>query len=317
VKQDAGPLAWWRMEDRQGTTIPDASGHGHTLTIHGNPTFVGPAVGLNGNGFLDTPDADDLDLLGDWTISSWVWLDDQQFNLFIQKVKAFHDDEGGWAFGGQPGLVQGTVYKAVEDNWDFYAYEDFSTSQWRHVAMSFARASDTFTIYLDGTPILQSQSDLVMRANSYPVVLGGYLQENGEVIPYCRGQLADVRIYGRVLAAGEIAQMHATGDCNGNLTLDSVEILEGLTPDCNTNGVPDDCEEDFDGDGVIDICDSDVDNDGVPNETDVCDYTPPGAPIVTDPQSPLYGTLRGDLDGDCDVDLADYAIMQAEFTGPN
>ena len=38
---------------------------------------------------------------------------------------------------------------------------------------------------------------------------------------------------------------------------------------------------------------------------------PPGANLQPD------GTLRGDLDGDCDVDLADYLIFQQDFTGPN
>ncbi|MFH0981079.1 MAG: hypothetical protein V2A79_06030 [Planctomycetota bacterium] len=90
---------------------------------------------------------------------------------------------------------------------------------------------------------------------------------------------------------------------------------EPASPDCNANDVPDECEPDFDGDGVIDACDPDIDDDGVPNETDVCNYTPhplpPGAILQAD------GTLRGDVDGDCDVDLADYLILQQDFTGPN
>ena len=30
-----------------------------------------------------------------------------------------------------------------------------------------------------------------------------------------------------------------------------------------------------------------------------------------------HGTLRADLDGDCDVDTVDFSILQSEFTGPN
>jgi hypothetical protein len=94
------------------------------------------------------------------------------------------------------------------------------------------------------------------------------------------------------------------------------KVAAHATNDCNTNGIPDDCEADFDGDDYIDECDSDIDNDGVLNDDDVCDYTPFGGNIVADPLSPLYGTLRADLDGDCDCDLADFAIMQGDFTGP-
>ena len=41
----------------------------------------------------------------------------------------------------------------------------------------------------------------------------------------------------------------------------------------------------------------------------LCDFTPLGANIQAD------GGLLADLDGDCDVDLDDFAMMQAEFTG--
>ncbi|UCG17138.1 MAG: hypothetical protein JSV19_03720, partial [Phycisphaerales bacterium] len=105
-------------------------------------------------------------------------------------------------------------------------------------------------------------------------------------------------------------------DCNSNGTLDICDIGAGTSDDCDEDWVPDECEPDFDGDGLIDGCDDDIDADGVFNDEDACDFTPPGAPIVTDPQDPLYGTLRSDADGDCDVDLADYALMQQEFTGP-
>ncbi|MCK4660521.1 MAG: thrombospondin type 3 repeat-containing protein [Phycisphaerae bacterium] len=120
-------------------------------------------------------------------------------------------------------------------------------------------------------------------------------------------------------------------DCNDNDIPDECE-LQGN--DCNTNGIPDDCEEDSDGDGIIDdcdncpdhensdqadfdgdlwgdACDDDIDNDGVLNESDVCDYTRVGAEVDDE------GRPRGDLDMDCDTDLDDYAIFQRGFTGPD
>jgi len=67
---------------------------------------------------------------------------------------------------------------------------------------------------------------------------------------------------------------------------------------------------DFDGDGIPDCLDDDIDNDGVLNVDDVCDYTPGGVTVDEE------GRPIGDLDLDCDVDLDDFAVMQANFTGP-
>ena len=85
----------------------------------------------------------------------------------------------------------------------------------------------------------------------------------------------------------------------------------GESEDCNTNSVPDECEQDFDGDGLIDGCDPDIDNDLIENEADVCDYGPLGAPIDCE------GRPRGDMNEDCDIDLADYALFAEHFTGPD
>lgn len=45
-------------------------------------------------------------------------------------------------------------------------------------------------------------------------------------------------------------------DCNENQIADSVDIASGTSPDCDDNGVPDECDADNDGDGVIDACDN-------------------------------------------------------------
>ena len=103
-------------------------------------------------------------------------------------------------------------------------------------------------------------------------------------------------------------------DCNLNSIPDECDIAGGTSDDCNLNDLPDSCEPDFDSDGTIDDCDPDIDNDGVLNDPDVCDYTPLSLPR---PFVEPDGSVRGDLDDDCDVDLFDFAMMQERFTGPN
>ncbi|MCK4660115.1 MAG: hypothetical protein KAV82_11390, partial [Phycisphaerae bacterium] len=92
-------------------------------------------------------------------------------------------------------------------------------------------------------------------------------------------------------------------DCNTNGVADDCDISAGTSQDCNTNAVPDECELDGDGDGVIDDCD------GCPDD-----------PYKTNPGLCGCGVLDvipdGDLDTDCDVDLDDYVVFQACFGGP-
>lgn len=54
----------------------------------------------------------------------------------------------------------------------------------------------------------------------------------------------------------------------------------------------------------------DADLDGVDDAADVCCDTPAGTPVDE------FGRPTADLDGDCDVDLLDFAEMQDGFTGP-
>ncbi|MGB2984686.1 MAG: PKD domain-containing protein, partial [Phycisphaerae bacterium] len=54
----------------------------------------------------------------------------------------------------------------------------------------------------------------------------------------------------------------------------------------------------------------DTDGDGVGDRVDVCCHTPIGLTVNAE------GRPLGDLDGDCDVDLDDFAVFQGNFTGP-
>ncbi len=85
-------------------------------------------------------------------------------------------------------------------------------------------------------------------------------------------------------------------DCDGDGIGDVCAIADGTSTDC-------------DDDGLIDECDPDIDDDDVLNGDDVCDFTPPTEYVEPD------GSLLGDLDGDCDVDLDDFALFLTRFTG--
>lgn len=94
--------------------------------------------------------------------------------------------------------------------------------------------------------------------------------------------------------------------------LDRIQVISG-SADRDSNGIPDECDPDFDGDGVIDAFDSDIDDDGYDNDVDVCDFTVPGTPTGSS------GEPFGDWDLDCDVELDDYAVFEIclSLSGPD
>lgn len=90
-------------------------------------------------------------------------------------------------------------------------------------------------------------------------------------------------------------------DCNENGLVDLGEIAGGTAADDNTNSIPDECEADCNNNGRLDG--ADVQSAG----GNSIDQFP--ADLVPDECCPS-GQGAGDLDGDGDVDAADYLLMQ-------
>ena len=70
-------------------------------------------------------------------------------------------------------------------------------------------------------------------------------------------------------------------DCNNNRVPDATDILDGTSSDCDSNGVPDECQPDCDADGVIDPCEADCNADGTPDDCqDLADCDENGTPDI-------------------------------------
>jgi hypothetical protein len=110
-------------------------------------------------------------------------------------------------------------------------------------------------------------------------------------------------------------------DCNSNGVPDWHELATGTSQDCNSNGVPDACDiadgtsNDADGDSQPDECAQppvDCNGDGILDLNDL----PAIAFCLQGPNLAFVSghfCTCGDADGDMDVDLVDFAIMQSWF----
>jgi len=105
-------------------------------------------------------------------------------------------------------------------------------------------------------------------------------------------------------------------DCNDNDVEDWCDVDAGTSDDCNANAVPDDCDPDGDGDGIPDECDrkGDFDHDA---DADLFDFKAFGVCLESSgPDSPASSWECVDVfdsDGDDDVDLRDFSLINGAF----
>ncbi len=70
---DPDLMGWWKLDEGQGTTAVDWSGHGHHGTLIGNPEWVlghnDGALDFDGNSYVDTGYTEDL---ATFTVCCWV-----------------------------------------------------------------------------------------------------------------------------------------------------------------------------------------------------------------------------------------------------
>lgn len=248
---EQGLVAWWRMEERRGNIVPDASGWGHDLVINGTVDFqyvprsggtlVGGMVVFNDNGTLMTQDSDALDLPGNWTISLWVREDSRDHspnandtNGWLGKVRAYHDLEGGWFFTGDNTQVRMAIYGSP--NFDCNALP-LSLGKWYRVTATYDSATQTVRVYENKTLISECVGATVLP-NAYPVVLGGYLGSDMSIVPYCKAAMADVRIYNRTLSQAEVELLAVGPVIPGDLNCDGEVTFRDINPfiDCLVNG---------------------------------------------------------------------------------
>ena len=116
-----------------------------------------------------------------------------------------------------------------------------------------------------------------------------------------------------------------TSDCATAGVLDACLIAAGNASDCNHNALPDACDPDCNGTGIPDTCEAlgvlEWDGDGASTRADlaglpVCLGGPHAPPAAADAACLPTCQEVYDLDADGDVDLADFAAIQAVLGTP-
>src|SRR5262249_35835486 len=76
-----GPVGWWKLDDRTGTSAFDSSGNGNTGTLTNGPAWttgkIGQGLLFGGSAnlsYVDLGNPTSLKLTGSRTVSAWIYL---------------------------------------------------------------------------------------------------------------------------------------------------------------------------------------------------------------------------------------------------
>ncbi len=201
----AGLLGRWPGD---GTTADVAHGRDGTLVL--GTTYEAGTVNQafsfdGGDDQVTVSDDPDWTIDGDFTIDTWVTMDD-----LSGESKVFVGQSAGqvapkWMFwrrdDGQLGFLYGDGVSGV----DAVMYPWTPTlGQWYHVAVT--RSGTTFTLYVDGAQVASATSSAPIVDVAGPLTLGSAQNEF-----FLEGALDEPEIYQRALSGAEIDAIHDAG----------------------------------------------------------------------------------------------------------
>lgn len=224
---DRGLVGHWTFDgpDISGTRAKDRSGLGDHGTLTNSPTKVAGKVGqgLSFDGVNDTVTVSAVDLSGTNKVSVSFWLYKTyfkssvggetelelttNFNSFTTGFGLFINPGGGCASKNIGITLKGDVGLNIA------CYTSPSANMWHHYVAIYDKSQGTneVDLYIDG--VFQSATARPLTNNntnnfgSEPF----YMMSRGNASEWNPGQVDDVRIYNRVLSAGEIQKLYNMG----------------------------------------------------------------------------------------------------------
>lgn len=206
-------VAWYKFDETSGTSAADATGNGKTATLSGTTAWVpgrnGNAVDLNGtNGYVTLPSGI-LAGATACTVAAWVRIDT------LATWSRVFDFGSGTSVNMflTPRSSAGTARFAITASGAgaeqrINAPSALPTGAWTHVAVTLN--GSTGILYVNGAEVARNSALTLTPAN-----LGSTTQNrigrSQYADPYLDGAVDGLRLYSRVLSAGEISTLASSG----------------------------------------------------------------------------------------------------------
>lgn len=198
----------WKLDEKEGTKAADASGGGRDGKREGGPTFSSEAPpGLAGS--LSFDGKDDRVNAGD--AAAFVMKTAFTVALWINPAggdadQTFLNKEGEYEIGRAAG---GALQVALANDSPGWSWIDtgfeLPSKKWTHVAWTYSAADKKIKVYANGKEVHASDAEGEVADNYSEhdqLWIGARSKEDG--CEHFAGQIADVRLYKRALAADAV-----------------------------------------------------------------------------------------------------------------
>lgn len=219
----AGPVAYWKFDEKTGTTAYDSSGNANTASFVNTPLWTfgkyGSALTFNGsNTYLTVPDSATVDFgTNSFTASAWVKYNGTASTQDFILHKWESGLAGGYALNMQS---DGTLRFGIEDDGSSFpedsaestvAYDD---GEWHHVT-GVKTGTDKIELYVDGVLV---GSDLSLSANlSLDSASMLYLGSRYSASQQWYGEIDEIKLYNYARTPGQIVEdMNASHPAPGS-----------------------------------------------------------------------------------------------------
>ncbi|RNL82374.1 T9SS C-terminal target domain-containing protein [Sinomicrobium pectinilyticum] len=210
VSATPGRVGYWNFDETGGSIAGD-SWSVNDGTLHSGasraPGIVNNGVQLDGssNGYVSLPSGIMSGVNGDFTITTWVRLDEvatwarifdfgteNDNSMFLTPETSTPGEGIRFAIKTRSG------YPTVSYNYTW------PLNTWTHIAVTLS--GDTATMYLNGEPVASS-TGFTKRPSDLGNTTNNYMGKGQNNDPYLKGSIDEFKIYNRALSTPEIAEM--------------------------------------------------------------------------------------------------------------
>jgi len=206
----AGPVGWWKLDEKSGGTAANASGNKLTGTLYGKPRWSpdgvrGGALELDGErNWIEFADSANLDLRGGLTVAVWIKprAGDKSPGTLLAKGEAWQLQRLGGKGHLEFSLTGPAINKKGKRPIATFK-QPLKDNEWYHVVGVYDGKRSA--LYVDGEEKDGDPATGAIAVNNVPVTLGENITGRGRLF---NGWLDEARLYTRGLSAAEVKALY-------------------------------------------------------------------------------------------------------------